>query len=419
MKKRFIAIATAGMLLLTGCVPKVEAKDLMQDVKSRAVSGVEDLTTNNEMVTDFAIRLFQKGLKEGENTSVSPLSILSALAMTANGANGETRTQMETAFGVSIEELNRYLYSYTKALPQGEDYQLKLANSIWFTADERFSVTQDFLQQNADYYGADIYQTAFDKEALQDINGWVKEKTDGMIPEIIDKIPKDAVMYLLNALAFEAKWQEAYRETQVRKGVFTLENGSDKRTQSVTYMYGKENGYLEDEFATGFLKYYKDGKYAFVAMLPKENVTVAEYVASLNGTHMKQLLEGKADIEVDTAIPKFEAEFQVELSDVLKNMGMKDAFDENRADFSGIGTYDGKGIYINQVLHKTYLSVGEQGTKAGAATAVEMVEKSSLAPKPNKKVYLERPFVYLLIDCETNIPFFIGTMMNVNESLSE
>lgn len=418
MKKRFIAIATAGMLLLNGCTPKVEAKDLMQDVKSRVVSGVEDLTTNNETVTDFAIRLLQESLKEGENTSVSPLSVLSALALTANGANGETRTQMETAFGMSVEELNRFLYSYVEALPQNEDYQLKLANSIWFTADERFSVMQDFLQQNADYYGADIYQTAFEKEALQDINGWVKEKTDGMIPEIIDKIPKNAVMYLLNALSFDAKWQEAYKETQVREGVFTLEKGSVQRTQKVTYMYGKENGYLEDELATGFLKYYKDGKYAFVAMLPKEEVTVAEYVASLNGTHVKQLLEGKADIEVDTAIPKFEAEFQVELSDVLKNMGMQDAFDENRADFSGIGKYDGKEIYINQVLHKTYLSVGEQGTKAGAATAVEMAAKTSLAPEPNKKVYLERPFVYLLIDCETNIPFFIGTMMNVNERSS-
>lgn len=416
MKKRFIAIATAGMFLLTGCTPKIEAKDLMQDVKSRAVSGVEDLTTNNETITDFAIRLLQESLKEGVSTSVSPLSVLTALAMTANGADGETRMQMETVFGMSIEELNRYLYSYMKALSQGEDYQLKLANSIWFTADERFSVKQDFLQQNADYYGAGIYQTVFDKEALQDMNGWVKEKTDGLIPEIVDEIPKDAVMYLINALAFDAKWQEVYEETQVRDGIFTLE-GDGK--QNVSYMYGEENGYLEDELATGFLKYYKDGKYAFVAMLPKENVTVAEYVASLSGTHVKQLLEGKVDIAVDTAIPKFEAEFQVELSDVLKNMGMNDAFDENRADFSGIGRYDGYEIYINQVLHKTYLSIGEQGTKAGAVTSVEMSGKTSLAPEPNKKVYLERPFVYLLIDCETNIPFFMGTMMNVNESLSD
>lgn len=418
MKKRLIAIATAGMLLLTGCVQRVEAKDLMQDIESHTILGEIDLTTNNETVTDFAIRLLQESLKEGKNTSVSPLSVLSALAMTANGASGETRAQMEATFGMPIEQLNCYLYSYVKNLPQGEDYQLKLANSIWFTADERFSVKQDFLQQNADYYGAGIYQSEFNKKALQDINGWVKEKTDGMIPEIIDEIPEHAVMYLLNALAFDAKWQEAYKETQVRDGVFTLE-GDGKHKQNVSYMYGEETVYLEDELATGFLKYYKDGKYAFVAMLPKENVTVAEYVASLDGTHVKQLLEGKADITVDTAIPKFEAEFQVELSDVLKNMGMKDAFDENRADFSGIGRYDGYEIYINQVLHKTYLSVGEQGTKAGAATAVEMVERSSLAPEPNKQVYLERPFVYLLIDCETNIPFFMGTMMNVNESLSD
>lgn len=418
MKKTRISLVIISLLLvcamavnLTGCTMKVQAKDLMEGITPNNVDALDDLSSQNADVTDFAIRLFKASNENGKNTLISPLSVLCALAMTANGAEEETLAQMEEVLGMTTDELNLYLYSYMKNLPQGDKYKLSLANSIWFTEDERFTVNQDFLQTNADYYGADIYKAPFDKQTLKDINNWVKQNTDGMIPEILDQIPSEAIMYLVNALAFEAEWSEIYEKHQVKDGEFTKEDGTK---QDVKFMYGSEGTYFEDEKATGFMKRYKGGKYAFVAMLPNEGVSVSEYIASLDGESLNALLANPQYGTVHTSIPKFETEYKVEMSEILQDMGMTEAFDMYNADFEGLGTSTGGNIYISRVLHKTFISVGEKGTKAGAATIVEMKDGAAAEPTEPKEVYLDRPFVYMLVDCENNIPFFIGTMMDVN-----
>ena len=418
MKKTRISLVIISLLLvcamavnLTGCTMEVKAKDLMEGITPNNVDALDDLSSQNADVTDFAIRLFKASNENGKNTLISPLSVLCALAMTANGAEEETLAQMEEVLGMTTDELNLYLYSYMKNLPQGDKYKLSLANSIWFTEDERFTVNQDFLQTNADYYGADIYKAPFDKQTLKDINNWVKQNTDGMIPEILDQIPPEAIMYLVNALAFEAEWSEIYEKHQVKDGEFTKEDGTK---QDVKFMYGSEGTYFEDEKATGFMKRYKGGKYAFVAMLPNEGVSVSEYIASLDGESLNALLANPQYGTVHTSIPKFETEYKVEMSEILQDMGMTEAFDMYNADFEGLGTSTGGNIYISRVLHKTFISVGEKGTKAGAATIVEMKDGAAAEPTEPKEVYLDRPFVYMLVDCENNIPFFIGTMMDVN-----
>ena len=406
-----LLLVCAMAVNLTGCTMEVHAKDLMDGITPNQVNALDDLGSQNADVTDFAIRLFKASEESGKNTLISPLSVLCALAMTANGAEEETLAQMEEVLGMTTEELNLYLYSYMQNLPQGEKYKLSLANSIWFTEDERFTVNQDFLQTNANYYGADIYKAPFDKQTLKDINNWVKQNTDEMIPEILDQIPPEAIMYLVNALAFEAEWSEIYEKHQVKDGEFTKEDGTK---QDVRFMYGSEGTYLEDEKATGFMKRYKGGKYAFVAMLPNEGVSVSEYIASLDGESLNALLANPQYATIHTSIPKFETEYKVEMSEILKSMGMTEAFDMYNADFEGLGTSTGGNIYISRVLHKTFISVGEKGTKAGAATIVEMKDGAAAEPTEPKEVYLDRPFVYMLVDCENNIPFFIGTMMDVN-----
>lgn len=418
MKKTRISLVIISLFLvcamavnLTGCTMEVQAKDLMEGITPNNVNTLDDLSSQNADVTDFAIRLFKVSEESGKNTLISPLSVLCALAMTANGAEEETLQQIETVLGITTEDLNLYLYSYMKNLPQGDKYKLSLANSIWFTEDERFTVNQDFLQANADYYGADIYKAPFNEQTKKDINNWVKQNTDEMIPEILDRVPVDAIMYLVNALAFEAEWSAIYEKNQVREGVFTKE---DNTKQNVDFMYGSEGTYLEDENAAGFMKYYKGGKYAFVAMLPDEGVSVSDYIASLTGESVNALLTNPQHTTVYTAIPKFETEYSVEMSEILKNMGMPKAFDPNNAEFEGLGTSNAGNIFISRVLHKTFISVGEKGTKAGAATVVEMADGAAAEPQEPKEVYLDRPFVYMLIDCENNIPFFIGTMMDVD-----
>ena len=413
MKKLIALLLVFAMALgMTAC-SQVSANDLMKDVPAKAVDVLPDMDAGAAAVADFGVRLFKTSMEEGENTLISPLSVLYALAMTANGADGETLAQMEQVLGMDVDNLNSYMLAYLDLLPETKDYKMSLANSIWFKDDPNFTVEQSFLQTNADYYGAGAYKAAFDEGTRNDINNWVKEHTDGMIPEIIDEIPDEAIMYLVNALAFDAKWADEYEEHQIREGRFTMEDGT---RQDVDMMHSEEYTYLEDDMATGFIKYYKDRKYAFVAMLPNEGVSVSQYVDSLTSEHLRELLNNPQDLTVFASIPKFETEYDIEMSEVLQEMGMTDAFDYRVADFSKLGTYnvDGMNICINRVLHKTFISVSEQGTRAGAATAVEMVAEGAMEIVEFKEVVLDRPFVYMLIDCETNLPFFIGTMMNVN-----
>lgn len=418
MKKTKLSLVIISLVLLCamavnliGCATTVHAEDLMEGVTPNNVTALNDLSSGNADVTDFAIRLFKQTNENGKNTLIAPLSVLCALAMTANGAEGETREQMEAVLGMSVEELNLYLYSYINSLPQGEKYKLSVANSIWFKDDSRFTVNQNLLQTNADYYGAEIYKSPFNNQTLKDINNWVKNETDNMIPKIIDEIPEEALMYLINALAFEAEWTEIYEKDQVRDKTFTKEDGTK---QDVELMYSTEGKYLEDENATGFIKYYKERKYAFVALLPNEGVTVSEYINSLDGESLAAMLANAESRTVQTAIPKFETEYKVEMKEILEAMGMPKAFDNKNAEFSGIGEWSEGPIYIGKVLHKTYIQVGEKGTKAGAVTAVQMDGATSADPTEIKQVHLDRPFVYMLIDCETNIPFFIGTVMDID-----
>lgn len=397
------------LLPLTGCGETIYAMDLMEGIEGREVEGNNDLSSKSVTMTDFALRLMKESSEDGKNTLVSPLSVLCALAMTMNGAKGETLKEMEKTIGMTSEELNKYILSYTKHLTQSEKCKLSLANSIWFRDDKSFAPSRDFLQINADYYGADIYKAPFMSETLRDINGWVKKKTDGMIPEILNEISADAVMYLINALCFDAKWEEQYAAFEVEGGTFTTENNEK---QQVEFMYGTDSRYIEDENAVGFIKYYEGRKFAFAALLPNEGVSVSEYLYSLDANKLSSLLSNSGFAAVRTAIPKFETEYSAEMSKVLSTMGITQAFDPGKADFSGLGSSSEGNIFIGSVIHKTFITVNEVGTKAGAATSVEM--KIESAPGGEQKtVYLDRPFVYMLIDCETNIPFFIGTLMNV------
>lgn len=366
-------------------------------------------TADAAVVTDFAVRLFAESLEPSKNTLISPLSVLNALAMTANGAEGETLSQMETLFGSDLSSLCNYLSAYHAAMPSAEKYRFHNANSIWIRDDQNFTVEQDFLQTNQNLFEADIFKSTFDRSAVKDINDWVSKNTDRMIPDILDVIPSDAVMYLVNALAFEAEWQDIYFETQISDHTFTMEDGT---IQNAKMMYSKEHSYLQDENAQGFLKYYADGKYAFAVLLPDEGISVEDYVNSLTGERLHQLLENSTDTAINAAIPKFETEYSVEMNDILETMGMTDAFDSVLADFSGISASPMGNLFISRVLHKTYIAVNERGTKAGAATLVEM-RATGAAPEEIKTVYLDRPFIYMIIDCEEKLPIFIGTVMHI------
>jgi len=395
---------------LAACAVRIKAESLSEGVAPRSVTPTAELSRGSVAAADLGLRLLREA--DEENPLFSPLSIMSALGMTANGAAGETLSQMEQTLGMSIEELNIFLYSYLTGLPQGEKYKLSSANSLWLNDNSRFTPNRDFLQTNADYYGAEIYSAPFDNSTLRDVNAWVKQKTDGMIPKVLNDIPESAVAYLINALAFEAEWLSIYEKHQVRDGTFTAASGEKRE---VELMYGSEGRYIEDEGAVGFMKSYYGGKYAFVALLPREGVGLSDYLSTLSGERLNALLTSPEYTEVKTAIPKFEAEYSTDLSEALVSLGMTDAFDLQRADFSRLGSSKAGNIFISRVIHKTFIEVGEKGTRAGAVTVVETNDGAACPPEDPKEVYLDRPFLYMLIDSEASLPFFIGTVTDIGK----
>ena len=412
MKNKLRAIClflTLAMpLQLCACaVPTAKASDLMEGIAANDAPAAPLSSEASAAAADFAVRLFKAANETDKNTLISPLSVLCALSMTANGAEGETLFQMESTLGMRRDLYNEFFKAYLAALSAGDGTALKLANSVWFKDTPGFTVKQAFLQTNADNYGAGAFKAPFDDGTRADINSWVSEHTDGMIPEILDRIPEDVVMYLVNALAFDAKWLRQYKDSEVIEGTFTCADGAER---DADFMHSKETVYVEDELTTGFLKYYEGGRFAFVALLPKEGVGMDAYLGALTGERLQALLKGASSETVNAALPKFETEYDVELSEVLQSMGMELPFDRQNADFSGIN--EDPGVYINRVLHKTFLSVAEDGTRAGASTAVEMALKFAMPTEQPKQVFLNRPFVYLLLDCETNVPLFIGTMLD-------
>ena len=406
MKKKYLALLVAGTLLcsaLMGCT-KTYATDFMDGVKAGTPTEVQVQEKTWTGMRDFSVKLLQSTCEEEENTLVSPMSVLSALAMTANGARGETRSQMENTLGGTVEQLNGAL----TGLGQEEDSPLYLANSIWFAEGGRITPNPDFLQINADYYRAGVFEAPFDQTTVTDINRWVKEHTHGMVEEILKGIPRDTVMYLINALAFEAEWENPYQKEDVWQQAFTNQAGE---VQQVSMMHSEEGLYLRDDQAQGFMKYYQGGRYAFVALLPDKGNSVLDYVEGLDGQQLKALLDNPTSVPVMTTMPKFESEMEVDLREVLKEMGMDLPFDSAQADFTDLGTSPEGNLYINQVFHKAYLEVEEKGTRGGAATAVEM--NTEAAPEEQMVVTLDRPFVYMVVDTSSMLPVFMGTVLSV------
>lgn len=397
---------------------KEDTPPAFQSVKlTESITGVSALTkeTDEAFVENqmrLAVQLFSaiNAQAENKNVLISPLSIQIALTMATNGAQGETKAQLEELLGggMPIEELNKYLYTYVNSLPNDDGYLLDVDNSVWFRDAEQFTVNDEFLATNKGYFDAEAYKAPFDDTTVSDINGWVSNNTDGMINEIVERIDEETLMFIINTVLLDAEWSVKYDKIAVKDGEFTTEDGA---VQSVEMMGSMENAYIETENATGFKKNYKYGKYSFVALLPNEGVSVSELVSGLDANELLYALENVSYEAVLTKMPKFSTEYSLEMNEVLKGIGITDMFDGMLADFSSLGEYQNGNIFVSRVIHKTAISVCENGTKAAAVTSVYLDGGS--APTKPKEVILDRPFVYMIIDSETNLPIFIGTLTSV------
>lgn len=379
-----------------------ETRDLLAAITPQAV---KDTAVDDKFATaylTFALNFLKNASAEDgdENMLISPLSAQLVLAMLANGANGQTRSEIEKALGgLSVDELNRYLHNYMAGLPMDDAYKLALANAVWFNTRSGVNVKNAFLQTTADYYEAALYKDTFDKNTAKEINAWVDDKTDGLLKQAVDDVDAGDVMVLVNALLFEAEWNSTYGQSQVKEGTFNAANG---KQQAVSYMTQTETmQYIEQADAVGFAKPYKDGYYSFVALLPKDDLSMEQYIAMLTPAKVREALEsGTTSVKAD--LPKFAYDYETDLEDVLEGVGVRKLFESGKADLSGIGN---GGLFVDEAVHKTRIELSEEGTKAGAVTVARVTKGIARAT-----VTLDRPFVYMIVDNTTSLPIFIGTV---------
>lgn len=395
---------------ITDATEKVVLNPLGRDKDEDSILGPLGYRIDNKNIADatadFGFELFGYALESDGNALVSPVSVMAALAMTADGANGQTLAEIETVLGMTNENLRKNIGGYVH--PANSDEQLRFANSLWLRNDGALQVNENFVERTVTAYGADVFSEPFNNSTKNKINYWISENTDGEIKNMLSEIPSSTVSYIINTVLFEAEWQNPYTDNAVRKNQnFTNADGSK---QKVTMLSSGEYGLVELGKTKGFIKRYKDCDYAFVGLLPDEGVAVSDALASFTGQDFVDAVNNPTPMKVVVNIPKFDLECKFELNEPLKSMGMPTAF-SSAADFTDLGVSPLGNIYIGKVCHNTFIRYDEKGTKAGAATVVQFDAES--APVEKEYLTFDRPFIYAIIDTTSGTPIFIGAVQSL------
>ncbi len=366
----------------------------------------------------FGLELFRNitaGADQPENTMLSPVSVSLALAMTYNGAEGDTKTGMEETLnlsGLSTREINESYQSLMEALLSVDPkVTMEIANSIWYR--QGFSIEQDFIDVNREYYDARVEALDFDSpDAVKTINNWVGDQTQGKIPKIIDSIDPLTMMYLINAIYFNGKWSHQFDKDKTSQQPFYLADGSEIQADMMQTEAGFR--YLGNDLFQAVGMPYGRGNYSMVCMLPREDLEVGDLIQQMDAENWNHWMQAMDSANVQVHLPRFSFEYGKTLNELLKAMGMEDAFDANKSDFSGINP-DRKDLHISEVKHKTFVEVDEKGTEAAAVTSVT-VGVTSVDPNQPVVVKFDRPFVFAIREVTTGTIVFVGKVENPGDN---
>ena len=348
-----------------------------------------------------------------KNVCLSPFSAYMAFSLCFMGADNETLEEFENVFGLSKTDAAKYCQALYAELLQTKYYdndtKVNVANSVWVDNGYAQYVKEDYLKNATEYFNAPVYRGDFKaQETVDALNDWCSEQTDGLIKEIIKEFGEYQVMALVNALLIEAGWEESYSDYEVKKDVFT--NNDMTKTQ-VDFLCRTTDFCYRGEDSNAFKIPLKDG-FSFVGILPNEDVSIDEYLSSLTAEKFNALLS-KPDYNcgANTRIPKFNIDYNVNLVGVMMEMGITAAFDDVVADFRLMGEKPGENLYIGSALQKTHFELDEKGIKAAAVTYIGMNSKGAVSgPREIIDIFLDRPFIYALMDDATGLPLFIGTI---------
>ncbi len=403
----FLSILSVILLLVTAILGSQILKE--GEVKDPGNNNVEE--ENIEIDYDFETNLFKEGYsdskKEGiPNTVISPLSIKMALAMVAEGAKEDTLTELKNVLKLD-ENSKEYYKGYLEDVLKQKDIIFKIANSLW--SREELEFEQEFIDILGTYYQAEARSIDFkDPSSVDVINNWVEDKTEGKIKKLLSEIKDSDIMFLINAIYFNADWKEQFKEEATQMKDFTLADGSKIKTNLMAQ--NSDFQYLEDEEIQAVQLPYGDaGRYVMRVYLPKEGKSIDSIVNSLTNEKLVEWGNTFSEKEGHLELPKFKIEYSKSLKEILNRLGIEKAFDATLANFDGIR----KESYINEVIHKTYIDVSERGTEAAAVTAIEISMLSAPSQPVEKfEMIVNRPFFFTIDDSKSNEILFMGSILD-------
>ncbi len=405
------ALFLAGIIFPIGCAKDSGAAVSMPVVSDERSDEIAEMVDINLVGSNtvFAFNIFDRLIAEdsGQNVFISPLSILLALAMTYNGAVGDTNLAMADAMefsGMDMEELNQGFSDLMVSILNGDpEVQINIANSIWPRLG--FNPKEDFIEINEKYYSSEVKELDFsDPGAVDTINSWIADATEQKIKKMLKEIPPDVVMYLINAIYFKGDWTYPFEEEATFDDDFQIGDGSTKKVPMMNMVENFQYG-QGDNFGILRLPYGQE-KFSMYIVLPDQGEDLDGIIGGFNETSWKTLMAGLDDSKVILQMPKYKMEYGVKLlNDVLTDLGMGIAFGPG-ADFSGINP----GIFISKVMHKAVIEVNEKGSEAAAATVVVMAE--SAAPVEEMVEFIvDRPFFFVIADDRSGSILFMGKVV--------
>ncbi|HPU00802.1 MAG: serpin family protein [Firmicutes bacterium] len=407
-------LAVAIPLLLGGCQVMEHLGFHPKEVAAEPASHVDERLVEGSRAFGFNVfrALFEKNPRG--NIFISPASISMALAMTANGAAGETfQAMMETLQlqGMALPDLNG-AFADLKSILENPDpkVELAIANSLW--SRQGVSFNEDFLQRNRDYFDAEIRELDFNlPQSVKTINEWVREQTRGKIEKIIDgPIDSLTVLFLINAIYFHGSWSQEFKPNMTREIPFELPDGETKY-HPVMFQEDRYRYFRGEGFEAVSLPYGKNKRISMDIYLPARESSLAVFLEKLTPDNWADWQFSFREMEGEIGLPRFKFEYEASLKEILERLGMGPAFDPQRADFSGMRPVPPE-LYISEVKHKTYIDVNEKGTEAAAVTSVE-VRVTSLQPEPERfRMVVDRPFFFTITDNKTGAILFMGAVNN-------
>ncbi len=362
----------------------------------------------------FAFKLLKQLAKEQPvaNIFISPYSASTVLQMVGSGAAGQTKTEMQSVLGttgLSSAVVNGANKDIAQSLNnRNTNVILTTANAIWYR--QGATVKPEFIACNQQFFGATVAPLNFaDPHSVDVINSWASEKTHGKISRIADgMISRDTQLFLANAVYFKGKWAEPFDVKDTKDRPFHLRGGGQKTvpmmTQTKTFTYRHGTGYQAVRLP------YQDENLAMYVFLPDTNSSPEKLLGIMNGDTWQRVTKpGFSEKEGTVVLPKFRLEYSVELNQPLQSLGMKTAFDMDKADFSGIAPQ----LFISHARQKTFVEVKEEGTEAAAVTGIAVEANGIAMPPPNPfKMIVDRPFLFLIEDNQTGTILFMGVMFD-------